>query len=146
MTAINAAGGPAPVQAEASLSVFSRPAFTIVRLAGDLDIATTRAVREQLLTAFSPGIRLLIVDLSGVSFCDASVLAALIGTQRRARELGIIVRLAAPRPQVAKLLRITGLDRSFTACATVDDALRTQAGGLRTATSPRPAAPAAKIT
>jgi anti-anti-sigma factor len=44
-----------------------------------------------------------------VSFCDVAGLAVLIGTQRRATARGIIVRLAAPRPQVAKLLRITGL-------------------------------------
>ena len=38
----------------------------------------------------------------------------LIGTQRRARRLGIVVRLAAPSLPVAKLLRLTGLDRSLT--------------------------------
>lgn len=38
----------------------------------------------------------------------------LIGTQRRARLLGSAVQLAAPSPPVAKLLRSTGLDRSFT--------------------------------
>lgn len=47
----------------------------------------------------------------------------LIGTQRSARRRGITVRLAAPRPQAAKLLRITGLDQSFTICATLDEAL-----------------------
>ena len=65
-----------------------------------------------------------VIDLSGVSFCDVSTLAVLVATQRRASGLGITVRLAAPRPQVAKLLRITGLDQCFTICATLDDALR----------------------
>lgn len=40
----------------------------------------------------------------------------LIGTQRRARLRGIMVCLAAPSPAVAKVLRSTGLDRSFTIC------------------------------
>ena len=35
------------------------------------------------------------------------------------QRLGITVRLAAPRPQMAKLLRVTGLDRYFTICATL---------------------------
>jgi anti-anti-sigma factor len=122
MTAIDAARGPAQVQAEASLSVLSRPAFTIARPEGDLDIATVPALRERLLGVLGPGVRLLIIDLSEVSFCDVSGLAVLIGTQRRARARGITIRLAAPRPQMAKLLRITGLDRSFTICATLDDA------------------------
>jgi anti-anti-sigma factor len=87
----------------------------------------------------SPGVRLLVIDLSGVSFCDVAGLAVLIGTQRRARARGITVRLAAPRPQMAKLLRITGLDRSLTICATLADALLTQRDRPATATSPPPA-------
>jgi anti-anti-sigma factor len=123
MTALDAAEGPALPPAEASLSVLSQPDFTIARLQGELDIATIPALRERLLSMFSLGMRLLIIDLSGVSFCDVTALTALISTQRRASERGITFRLAAPRPQMAKLLRITGLDESFTVCATLDDAL-----------------------
>jgi len=124
MTTVDAARGPAQVQAEMSLSVLSQPAVTIARLEGELDIATTPALRERLLSIFSLGVRLLIIDLSGVSFCDVSALAVLVATQRRARLLGITVRLAAPRSQMAKLLRVTGLDQCFTICATLADALR----------------------
>src|SRR6266478_2932707 len=123
MTAVDAGRGSAQVRAQASVSVLSRPAVTIARLEGELDIATTPALRERLLSVFGPGLRLLIIDLSGVSFCDVSALAVLVGTQRRARGLGVAVRLAAPRPQVAKSLRVTGLDRYFTICATLDNAL-----------------------
>ena len=139
MTAVDAVRGPAQAPAEASLSVLSRPGLTIARLEGELDIATTPALRERLLGALGPGVRLLVIDLSGVSFCDVSGLAVLIGTQRRARARGITVRLAAPRPQMAKLLRITGLDRSFTVCATLADALPAELRGPRLATSPSPA-------
>jgi anti-sigma B factor antagonist len=125
MTAVDAAMGPAQVQAEMSLSVLSRPAVTIARLEGELDIATTPALRERLLSVVGPGVRLLVIDLSGVSFCDVSTLAVLVAAQHRARGLGITVRLAAPRSQMAKLLRVTGLDHCFTICATLDDALRT---------------------
>jgi anti-sigma B factor antagonist len=123
MTAVDAASGPAQAPAEASLSVLRRPACTVARLRGDLDIATIPALREQLVGVLGPGVRLLIIDLSEVSFCGAAGLAMLTGTQRRARARGITVRLAAPRPQTAKLLRITGLDRSLTICATLADAL-----------------------
>ena len=121
---VDAARGPAQAQAEMSLSVLSRPAVTIVSLEGELDIATTPALRERLLNVFRPGVRLLVIDLSGLTFCDVSALAVLVATQRRARRLGITVRLAAPRPQVTKLLRVTGLDQCFTIRATLDDALR----------------------
>jgi anti-anti-sigma regulatory factor len=72
------------------------------------------------------GTSLLVLDLSGVLSCDVSGLAVLIGTQRRARLLGTVVRLAAPSPPVAKLLRSTGLDRSFTICPDLSGALATE--------------------
>ena len=127
MTAVDAARGPAQVPAEVSLSVLT-PGPAIAMLAGELDIATIPALRERLFSWLGPGMRLLIIDLSGVSFCSVGGLAMLIGVQRRARGLGITVRLAAPRPQVTKLLRITDLERSFTIYATLDDALATSLG------------------
>jgi anti-anti-sigma factor len=139
MTAVDAAREPVRVPAQTSLSVLSRPACTIARLEGELDIATVPELRERLLGVLSPGVRLLIIDLSGVSFCDVAGLAVLIGTQRRATECGIVVRLAAPRPQVVKLLRITGLDHRLTICATLADALPAERRGPPTATTPQPA-------
>jgi hypothetical protein len=47
----------------------------------------------------------------------------LIGMQRRARLLGIVMRVAAPSLPVAKLLRLTGLDRSLTICPDLCGAL-----------------------
>ncbi|MFC5747545.1 STAS domain-containing protein [Actinomadura rugatobispora] len=100
--------------AKTSLPTHGRPGHTIVALHGDLDIASAPALREHLLATLHHSARLLIIDLGEVSFCDATGLAVLIGTQRRATGLGITLHLANPRPQIAKLLRITGLDRSLT--------------------------------
>jgi anti-anti-sigma factor len=133
MTAVGAPGGPAQVRAEANLPVPADPGCAIATLEGELDVATTPTLRERLLSVFRPGMRLLIIELSGVSFCDVSALAVLVGTQRRAGTLGVTVRLAAPRPQLTKLLRITGLDGHFTVCATLDDALPMRSGGSLTA-------------
>jgi len=63
-----------------------------------------------------PGTQLLILDLSRVSSCDPAGLAVLVGAQRRARPLGIVVRLVAPSLPVSKRLRLTGLDRKLTIC------------------------------
>jgi anti-anti-sigma factor len=70
-----------------------------------------------------PGMSLLVLDLSRVPSCEPAGLAVLIGMQRRARLLGIVVRLAAPSLSVAKLLRLTGLDRNFTVCPDLRSAL-----------------------
>jgi len=98
-------------------------ARTIVRLRGALDLAAAPALRERLISMLHPGMRLLVLDLSRVPSCDPAGLAVLIGTQRRARLLGIVMRLAAPTLPVAKLLRHTGLDRSLTICPDLRGAL-----------------------
>ena len=98
-------------------------ARTIVRLRGALDVAAAPALRERLIGILHPGMSLLVLDLSRVPSCDPAGLAVLIGTQRRARPLGIVVLLAAPSLPVARLLRLTGLDRSFTICPDLRGAL-----------------------
>jgi anti-anti-sigma factor len=99
---------------------------TIVRLGGALDVDAAPALRERLIDVLHRGAGLLVLDLSHVLSCDASGLAVLIGTQRRARLLGSVVRLAAPSPPVTKLLHSTGLDRSFTICPDLSGALATE--------------------
>jgi anti-anti-sigma factor len=107
-----------------SLPEAGRPAArTVVRLRDALDIAAAPALRERLIGLLRPGMRLLVLDLSWVPSCDSAGLAVLIGAQRRARLLGIVLHLAAPSPQVAKLLRLTGLDRSLTICPDLSSAL-----------------------
>jgi len=49
--------------------------------------------------------------MSAVRYADASGLAVLVSTQRRAVLLGGGLRLAAPSPEVAGLLIATGLSR-----------------------------------
>jgi anti-anti-sigma factor len=96
--------------------LFSRrvPGHTVLTISGELDIATTAALRVQINKVLMDTTTPLIIDLSGVSFCDASGLALLVGAQRRARLDGRTVVLAGPRHNVYKLLHITGLDRVFT--------------------------------
>jgi anti-sigma B factor antagonist len=99
---------------------------TIVRLCGALDIDGAPALRERLIGVLHRGAGLLVLDLSQVLSCDASGLAVLMGTQRRARLLGIMMRLAAPSLPVTRVLRSTGLDRSFTIFPDLCGALRSE--------------------
>jgi anti-sigma B factor antagonist len=115
---------------------------TIVRLRGALDVAAAPALRERLIDVLHRGAGPLVLDLSRVLSCDASGLAVLIGTQRRARLLGISVRLAAPSLPVTKVLRSTGLARSFTIFPDLSGALASEPGeSARSA--PAPPVPAA---
>jgi anti-sigma B factor antagonist len=85
----------------------------IVSVRGELDIATA----EQAYTFISDVIDAwpapVSVDLSGLTFCDASGLSVLAKIARHARQAGRQLRLTAARPSLLKIMRITGLDRAF---------------------------------
>jgi anti-anti-sigma factor len=95
------------------LGIANRSAPTTIRLSGEIDIYTSPMLRERLMEVLESSTRLLVLDLSRVAFCDATGLSVLVGVRRRAQSMGITVALASPRPGMTKLLRITGLDRSF---------------------------------
>jgi anti-anti-sigma factor len=86
---------------------------TVIAITGDLDISSTPSLRERLNAALVDTGPLIVIDLSGVTFCDASGLALLIGARRRTEPKGVAIVLMAPRPQMARLLRVTGLSRIF---------------------------------
>ncbi len=100
-------------------SVHTADGIMIAELAGELDLATASALREQLLGLLRPGAGRLVLDLSRVTFCDASGLAVLIGTSHRARRLGGFLRLAAVSPPVDRVLDLTGLHRHLAVFPTV---------------------------
>jgi anti-anti-sigma factor len=111
------------------LSARSTGGITVAELVGELDIASAPALREELLSLLRPGSSRLVIDLSKVSFCDASGLAVLVSTGRRARLLGGFMRLAAVSPQVGHVLHVTGLQRNLAIFPTVQAA----AAGLQPA-------------
>jgi anti-anti-sigma factor len=95
----------------------------IIELAGELDIVSAPAVREHLLSLLRPSTSHLIIDLSAIPYADASGLAVLVSTQRRAVLLGGTTRLAAPQPEVARVLTVAGIRRRLQVYPTVQAAL-----------------------
>jgi anti-anti-sigma factor len=102
-----------------------RGGYVIAALSGELGIASAPALREQLLN-FLRDVSHLIIDLSAVEHVDASVLAVLVGSGRRARLLGGSLRLAAPSPEVARVLSATGMNRHLDIFPTVRTAISGQ--------------------
>lgn len=93
-------------------------------LAGILDIAYAQTLREQLVSVLAPG-SALVIDMSLVSNIDIGGVAVLVGTGRRARQLGGSMRLAAMTPEVADAVRAAGLDRQLQSFPTVRSAAGT---------------------
>jgi anti-anti-sigma factor len=104
-------------------SVSERAGCVIVALRGELDIASAPTLREELLALLRPGASRLVIDLSAVGYADASGIAVLVGSRRRAGLLGGWLRLAAPTPAIAEVLAATGLDRHLATFPTVEAAI-----------------------
>lgn len=116
-----------------SLDCFAQTAdgITIAALTGELDIASAPALREQLLSLLRPGYSRLVIDMSKVTFADASGIAVLVSTARRARLLRGFLRLAAVSPPTRQVLHITGLDRNLAIFPTVQAAATSPPGRVR---------------
>ena len=110
-------------------SLNSRPepgGCTVAVLSGELDITSAPALREQLLGLLSPAASRLIIDLSAAGYTDASGIAVLVGSARRARLLGGWLRLASPAPGVTRALLVTGLGRHLATFPTIQAAITGQ--------------------
>jgi anti-anti-sigma factor len=123
-----------------SVSSRSERGYVIAALSGELDIACAPALREKLLGSLRPAASRLVIDLSRVSYADASGLAVLVGTGRRAGLLGGFLRLAAPTAAVDTVLRITGLHRQLDIFPTVQAAITSPGVASAALTARRPRA------
>ncbi len=88
----------------------------VVSMTGELDIATAGQAYgyvTEVIDAQDRPLAPVSMDLSGLTFCDASGLSVLARIARHARQAGRPLRLTAARPALLKIIRITGLDRSF---------------------------------
>jgi len=107
-------GGRVPA-VELSVSSRSQGDHTIVIAAGEIDLYTAPRLHSELAAVINaaPASRI-VVDMSGVEFCDSTGMNVLLSSLRQARERGGELELAAPRPAVMKILQVTGLDSVFT--------------------------------
>ena len=97
-----------------AVTVASVEGTTVVTTRGEVDVATAPVLREALVKAqprHEPQRwdRPLVVDLSGVTFLDASALGVLAAAATRARRVGGDIVLRDPTPTALMLLEITGL-------------------------------------
>ena len=104
----------------------------IVSMPAEPDLTTSEDVAAQGCAAIARLARLVLLDLTGLSFCDARGLSAFVRIANQADAAGCGFGLIAPRPPVAKILRISGLDSRMPVFATIDDAraLRTATAGV----------------
>ena len=93
----------------------------VVRLVGEADI-TTRELAEVLGAEAAKKPRLLLVDVSGLTFIDSAALHEFVRAYRRLRADGCLLALISPSPGVARLLQLSALDQVIPVHASAEEA------------------------
>jgi anti-sigma B factor antagonist len=101
-----------PVQLELSCRT-GADGQRVISVTGELDIATAEQAFSYIREVIDGWQTPVSVDLSGLTFCDASGLGVLARIARHARQAGRQLRLTSARPSLLKIMRITGLDGVF---------------------------------
>ncbi len=87
------------------------PAYTVIRLTGEWDLAVCDRLRGMLVGQVQAGARNLVVDLSEVAFLDLSCLYALLAGGRTAEQADGTLQLLSPQPLIIRLMTLLGADR-----------------------------------
>lgn len=91
---------------------------------GDLDAFTAPHLKNELVQLIEGrSARVVIVDLTGVTFLDSTALGVLIGALKRIRDRDGELRIVKPSPIVNRIFEITSLDRVLPLFETRDQAL-----------------------
>jgi anti-sigma B factor antagonist len=106
-----------------AIALDNRHTPPVLSLHGDIDLNTAPKLVEEAGRLIDDGSQVLVLDLSGVGFCDSSGLSALVRLRNRVQPLGGRVILAGPTPIVQRVLEVSGLTEIFGTFPTVEAAL-----------------------
>ena len=91
----------------------SQDGQTAVTFAGELDAASADQAYGYVRAAIDARGGQVLLDVAGLSFCDARGLGALARMSRHAGQAGSSLHLVAPPPLLMKIIRITGLENKL---------------------------------
>jgi len=104
-------------------SVDRRGDVIIVHISGSMDGLTAEDLQHVFSSEMEAGRRDLVADLGAVDYTSSAGLRVLLGTMKHARSHDGDLRLARPRPEVLKVLKLSGFTRILMVFDTVDDAV-----------------------
>lgn len=110
----------------------TRDGVAVLRVAGEVDLATASPLAQAIEGALRPGAAL-IADLTGVEFIDSAGTRALALAERAATALGCRL-LIIPSEAISRLFEMAALESVFTLYAREDEAL----GAARALPHPEP--------
>ncbi|MEI6229479.1 MAG: STAS domain-containing protein [Actinomycetes bacterium] len=96
---------------------------TVVTVVGEVDVYTAPTLDEALSATLAEGNTCVVVDMTGVDFLDSTGLSVLVKALKRIREADGSLDVVVSVDRVAKVFRLTGLDKVIPLHAALADAL-----------------------
>ena len=122
--------GVSILDARVSVSRFGADSF-VVAAGGELDLHTIGRLRDKLADVVERGAQHVLVDLTGVSFMDATALGVLLGAAKALRSSGGQMVLVADDPRITRVIEITGLTQVFRIEPTLPEGVQRLVGSGR---------------
>jgi anti-sigma B factor antagonist len=110
--------------------------WVVIEVTGDLDLASSPALRHEVLALLNSGQRSIVLDLTSAGFLDSLGLGTIVAVWKRVRVHGGSFALVCPEPRLQRVFKVVDIDRILPLHATVDDALA-HAGSDRDSVSER---------
>ena len=101
--------GSPPVQSHFRLEVRNEGRSTVISVSGELDLASSPALQEELDRVAASDSQMLIIDLRELDFMDSTGLSVLVRAHQRIEEQGRQLAMVKGPQQVQRLLSLTGV-------------------------------------
>jgi anti-sigma B factor antagonist len=99
------------------------PYAHVLTAAGELDLVAAPAIRETIVQLSGLGRNNLVIDMSGATFIDSTVIGMLVGRLKALRDVDGSICLVCTEPNVLRTLEIAGVERVFEIYPALADAL-----------------------
>jgi len=122
--------------------------LAVVTLPGEIDISNADQIRDTLLAVLNRDVTMLVVDMTGTTFCGCAGVSAVARAHQRATANRALVRVAIRTPVVRRVFAITGVDRLVSIFGSVGAATEgaAMAGAATAGPAAAPTAPALEPT
>ena len=88
----------------------ARAVPVVVALPAEIDVTNSELVHERIVAALTPGVDVVIADMTSTTFCDSSGVHAVVFANEVAVKRGIELRLAvSPGGSVRRVLQLIGV-------------------------------------
>ena len=107
---------------EPTFEVAEYGAWAVMRVSGEIDMATAPRLRQHVLTVTARGPEGLVLDLDRVDFIDSTGLGVIVGAAKRMRMMDGALRIVCSQSHLIELFALTRLNEVFDLFETLEEA------------------------